>query len=73
MQVREAGDPRLEAMFGLAEARDLGVRPVVRLPRSGPPAWLIAAGAVVAAIFLFWILESRRLALEEPSTRARAA
>lgn len=73
MQVRELGDPRLQALFGTGEPKELGVRPVVRLPRSGPSGWVFAGVALMAAILLFWVLDSRREAPGEPSVSARAA
>lgn len=72
MRVTETGDPRLEALFGTGEPHDVGVRPVVRLPRSGPSPWLIAAFALVGALLLFWILESRRGTQPQASVRERA-
>lgn len=73
MRVTETGDPRLEALFGSAEPRELGVRPVVGLPKSGSSPWLIAIIALIGALLLFWILESRRSAQPQASVRERAA
>lgn len=73
MAVKESGDPRLEALFRPGEARDVGVRPVVALPKAGPSPWLIAAGAAIAALLLFWMLESRRTGQPQASVRERAA
>lgn len=73
MQVRELGDPRLQALFGTGEAKELGIRPVVRLPRSGPSGWMLALFALAAALLLFWVLDSRRTSTPEPSVGARAA
>lgn len=73
MRVTETGDPRLEALFGAAEPRELGVRPVVGLPKPGPSPWLIAAFALFGALLLFWILESRRGVQPQSSVRERAA
>lgn len=73
MRVTEAGDPRLEALFGSGEARDVGVRPTVRLPPAGPSPLIIGAVALVAAILLFWVLESRREAQPQASVRERPA
>jgi type IV secretion system protein VirB10 len=50
-----------------------GVRPVVALPRSGPPTAVLVAGMVAAAIILFLILDSRRRAPAEPAVRVRAS
>jgi type IV secretion system protein VirB10 len=52
---------------------EAGVMPVVRLPRAGLPAWMIAAIAVVAAILLFIILDSRRRAPTVPAVPERSA
>ena len=49
-------DPRAEP------PADAGVRPVVTLPRSGPPTWVLALFAVAAAAILFVVLETRRTA-----------
>jgi type IV secretion system protein VirB10 len=38
------------------------IRPVVALPRSGPPTWVYLAFAAVAALILFLVLDSRRRA-----------
>jgi type IV secretion system protein VirB10 len=69
MPVGDIGDPRLQELFGPEAAAAAGVRPVVRLARSGPSAWAIAAFAVAAAILLFWLLDSRREAQPEPQVR----
>lgn len=69
MPVGDIGDPRLQELFGPDAAAAAGVRPVVRLTRSGPSAWAIAAFAVAAAILLFWLLDSRRQAQPEPQVR----
>jgi type IV secretion system protein VirB10 len=50
-----------------------GVRPVVALPRSGPPTAVLVAGMVAAAIILFLILDSRRQAPAEPAVKVRAS
>ena len=60
MRVGETGDPRLEALFGTGERREVGVRPIVRLPRRGLSRWVIAAVASLGALLLVWILESTR-------------
>lgn len=67
MAVRELGDPRLEAMFGIG-AGDAGARPLVRPPGRGAPTWVYVAAAGLAAILLFVLLESRRQAsVAEPA------
>ncbi|MGZ8284014.1 MAG: TrbI/VirB10 family protein [Allosphingosinicella sp.] len=47
------------------------VRPVVALPRSGPPAIVFVALMIAAAIILFMILDSRRRSQAEPAVRVR--
>jgi type IV secretion system protein VirB10 len=47
------------------------VRPVVALPRSGPPAIVFVALMIAAAILLFVILDSRRRSQVEPAVRVR--
>lgn len=54
-----------------AEATEDTVRPVVALPRSGPPAIVFVALMVVAAIILFLILDSRRRSQGEPAVKPR--
>jgi type IV secretion system protein VirB10 len=49
------------------------VRPVVALPRSGPPAIVFVSLMIAAAILLFVILDSRRRSQVEPAVRARGA
>lgn len=71
--VRDGGDPRLQTLFGLDQLQDTSVRPTVRLPKSGPSTAVLAGCAAIAAILLFWALESRRTAPVEPSVRMRAA
>lgn len=71
MAVKEIGDPRLQALFGTTDPREAGVRPTVRLPRRGLPPVAIAAGALVLAVLLFLVLDSRRSQHSEPSVRAR--
>lgn len=68
MKLREAGDPRLQELFGGGPPHP-GVKPVIRLPRSGMPAWGVAVIAVISAILLFVLLESRREAQPQPSVR----
>ena len=60
-------DPREEV------AGDAGVRPVVALPRSGAPTWLLASLGVGAAAILFVALESRRQSASEPEIAPRGA
>lgn len=73
MTVGTAGDPRLQEMFGLGDPADSGALPIVRRPRTGPSGWMIAACALIAALFLFWILESRRTAPPNPSDLASSS
>jgi len=47
-----------------------GVRPVVALPRSGLPKPVLIGLAILAAIILFVVLDSRRRSLDEPSQTA---
>jgi type IV secretion system protein VirB10 len=49
------------------------VRPVVALPRSGPPAIVFVALMVAAAVILFMILDSRRRSQAEPAVKVRAS
>ena len=67
-------DPRIanppEPEAAVAEE---GVRPVVALPRSGPPTAVLVAGMIAAAIILFMILDSRRRSQAEPAVRVRGA
>ena len=63
------GDPRV--MARLPEEAD--AMPVVRRPRSGLPGWAIAGIALVAALILFLILDSRRRDASAPAVRPRAA
>lgn len=71
MALGEIGDPRLQELFGPEAAAAAGVKPVVRLSRSGPSGWVVAAFALAAAILLFGLLESRREAQPEPQVRPR--
>lgn len=71
MTVREIGDPRLRELFGDGTANDLGVKPVVRLPRGGPTGSVIAGSALFAALLLFSVLEFRRDAQPVPEVRKR--
>ena len=66
-------DPRVAATTDDAPAADeASVLPVVRLPRAGVPGWAIGVGAVVAGVFLFTMLESRRQA-NAPDGRIKAS
>lgn len=49
------------------------VRPVVALPRSGPPAIVFVVAIIAAAIILFIILDSRRRSQVEPAVRVRGS
>jgi type IV secretion system protein VirB10 len=67
MPVTEIGDPRLASLFGASDPRDTGVRPAVRLPRKGLPAWAVAFAAILLGLLLFATLNSRRTAQQEPA------
>lgn len=73
MVVREIGDPRLEALFGTGEPREIGARPVVRLRRGGTPGRVIGLVAAFAAVLLFVVLSSSRTAQPQPSLREAPA
>jgi type IV secretion system protein VirB10 len=62
------GDPRAFAHLG----DEAGVKPVVALPRSGPPLWVMIAAIVVAGLLLFAVLDARRRALTAPAVQPRA-
>ena len=62
MSVRTAGDPRLDKLFGIEAPQSAGVRPIVPLSKARLSGWMIAAGALIAAVILLWSLESRRQA-----------
>ena len=62
MRVSTSSDPRLEAMFGGGNFTDASARPMVAVRRDRVPMWVLAAIAGLAAILLFWALESRRSA-----------
>jgi type IV secretion system protein VirB10 len=62
-------DPRIFA----PPAADVSVLPMVARPRQGVPGWAVGAGAVVAGLLLFAVLDSRRRAAEAPSFAARPA
>lgn len=70
MRVSTSSDPRLEAMLGAGNFSDAGARPVVAVRRDRVPMWVIAVIASVAAILLFWVLESRRSANGQQKTVA---
>ena len=67
-----ATDPRV-AKPAEDVADESGARPVVRLPRAGLPGWAIGAGALVAGVLLFTVLDGRRRALEAPAEKSRLA
>jgi type IV secretion system protein VirB10 len=73
VDAKELGDPRLRSLFNVDRTTEPDVRPVVRLPRTGPSGVVLAVIAVVMSALLFWALESRRTSPEEPAVRARAA
>lgn len=67
-------DPRISNPPGPeAAGTEETVRPVVALPRSGPPAIVFVAAIIAAAILLFIILDSRRRSQVEPAVRARGS
>lgn len=63
-----AGDPRLDP--AVRETGD--IRPIVRRGSSGPSAVVIAAGLAIFAALLFYLLESRRQAMQAPAVRTGA-
>ena len=63
------GDPRA---FAHLEGES-GVKPVVALPRGGPPLWLMIVGIVLIGLLLFAMLDARRRALTAPAVQPRAA
>ena len=67
MPVTEIGDPRLQALFGASDPREIGVRPAVRLPRRGLPPIALAAIAIVFGVLLFMVLNERRVSQSEPN------
>ncbi len=71
MPVKEIGDPRLAALFGASDPRD--VRPTVRLPGKGVPPIAIAIGLLAMAVLLFSVLNARRTTQGEPTVQARGA
>ena len=68
MPVTEIGDPRLQALFGTNDPRD--VRPSVRLPRRGFPPAMLAAIGLIFAVLLFVVLNERRTRQEQPAAQA---
>jgi len=71
MRVKRTAPAQNEA--AVASGAEAGVRPVVRLPRSGPSGAILTLGALLAAIFLFVVLEARRNRQLEPAIKAPAA
>jgi type IV secretion system protein VirB10 len=68
-------DPRTELEDGSnqqAMAR-AGVLPVVRRSKSGLPAWVLMAGALVFGLVLFSMLNARRQALTAPAVRTKTS
>jgi len=64
----DGGDPRA---FAHLES-EAGVKPVVALPRSGLPLWMMILFIAIAGILLFYVLDARRRALTAPSVQPRA-
>jgi len=64
----DGGDPRA---FAHLES-EAGVKPVVALPRSGLPLWVMIGGVVIAGLLLFYVLDARRRALTAPAVQPRA-
>jgi type IV secretion system protein VirB10 len=54
-----------------AAATEETVRPVVAMPRTGPPPIVFVGLMIAAAIILFMILDSRRRSQAEPAVRVR--
>jgi type IV secretion system protein VirB10 len=71
MPITEIGDPRLQALFGVNDPRDAGVRPTVRLPGRGLPPAALAICALLIGVLLFVVLNERRTRQSEPSVEAR--
>ncbi|HEU4962146.1 MAG TPA: TrbI/VirB10 family protein [Sphingomonas sp.] len=69
MAVEDRSDPRRDPEVG--SERD--IRPVVRRPRAGPSGLAIGIGIAVAALILFYILDSRRLARIAPATQPQSS
>jgi type IV secretion system protein VirB10 len=70
MRVAEIGDPRLKALFGTVDPRSSGVRPLVRLRRSGPSPLMFGVAAIVAGAVLFCALNERSTSQQEPAASA---
>lgn len=70
MPVTEIGDPRLQALFGANDPRDAGVKPTVRLPRKGMPAWALALMALALGVVLFLVLDARRSRPSAPAAES---
>lgn len=49
------------------------VRPVVAMPGSGLPAWVIGVGILLAALLLFSVLDARRRSASAPAVQPRDA
>lgn len=73
MAQTEIGDPRLQALFGASDPRDAGVRPTVRLRKTGLPPLVLAGAALLFAVVLFVVLDSRRTASPGPAVQGRGA
>jgi type IV secretion system protein VirB10 len=56
-----------------SDAVEHDVRPIVERPRAGPSGLMIVAGALVAAIILFLILDGRRRSLTAPAITPRTS
>jgi len=65
----DGGDPRA---FPRLDG-EAGVRPVVALPRGGPPLWAMIVGIALMGLLLFYVLDARRRALTAPAVQPRAA
>jgi type IV secretion system protein VirB10 len=65
----DGGDPRAFAHLD----GEAGVKPVVALPRGGPPLWLLIVGILVLGLLLFAMLDARRRALTAPAVQPRAS
>lgn len=73
--VAELGDPRLEAMFAPSSMDEASARPRVAVSRRTMPGWVYALVIGLAALLLFWFLESRRTApaVETPAQTGNGA
>jgi type IV secretion system protein VirB10 len=72
MAKEPATDPRV-AEPPPEVAGEADMRPVVRVPRAGLPGWTIGAGALLAGVLLFTVLDARRRALSAPPEKSRIA